>query len=254
MSEVNITLKDVPVLTDEKIFTVTGHGKTVTFKMKLVKAGTFQMGSKKGEDDEKPVHTVTLTKDYYMGETEVTQALWYAVMGQSPTSDGRQWESGYGLGDNYPAYYISYDDCQQFLRRLNELTGEHFRMPTEAEWEYAAKGGQKSRGCEYSGSNTLGDVAWYDENSRETTHSVKTKQANELGLYDMSGNVWEWCSDWYGSYSSSSQTNPTGAVSGSYRVNRGSSWYYIAVLCRSSIRRNSSPSRRDNDLGFRFAL
>jgi formylglycine-generating enzyme required for sulfatase activity len=127
-------------------------------------------------------------------------------------------------------------------------------MPTEAEWEYAAKGGQKSRGCEYSGSNTLGDVAWYDENSRKTTHSVQTKQANELGLYDMSGNVWEWCSDWYGSYSSSSQTNPTGAVSGSDRVNRGGSWDSIAGNCRSSIRGSGSPSYRLSSRGFRFAL
>ncbi len=257
MSEVNITLKNVPA--DEKTFTVTGHGKTVTFKMKLVKAGTFQMGSNTG--DEKPVHSVTLTKDYYMGETEVTQALWYAVMGQSPSS-GDKWESGYGLGDNYPAYYISYDDCQQFLRRLNELTGEHFRMPTEAEWEYAAKGGQKSKGYRYAGSNKIGDVAWYDENSYNLgssnpnygTHAVKTKVANELGLYDMSGNVWEWCSDWYGSYSSSAQTNPTGAVSGSRRVSRGGSWYFDAGRCRASIRNYYSPSYWSFNIGFRFAL
>ncbi len=265
MSEVSITLKNVPVApvtpiaTDEKTFTVTGHGKTVTFKMKLVKAGTFQMGSNTG--DEKPVHSVTLTKDYYMGETEVTQALWYAVMGQSPSS-GDKWESGYGLGDNYPAYYISYDDCQQFLRRLNELTGEHFRMPTEAEWEYAAKGGQKSKGYRYAGSNKIGDVAWYDENSYNLgssnpnygTHAVKTKVANELGLYDMSGNVWEWCSDWYGSYSSSAQTNPTGAVSGSRRVSRGGSWYFDAGRCRASIRNYYSPSYWSFNIGFRFAL
>jgi formylglycine-generating enzyme required for sulfatase activity len=262
MSEVSITLSNVPVLTDEKTFTVTGHGKTVTFKMKLVKAGIFQMGSKKGYDSEKPVHTVTLTKDYYMGETEVTQALWYAVMGQSPTSDGDKWESESGFGDNYPAYYISYDDCQQFLRRLNELTGEHFRMPTEAEWEYAAKGGQKSKGYRYAGSNKIGDVAWYDENSYNLgssnpnygTHAVKTKVANELGLYDMSGNVWEWCSDWYGSYSSSAQTNPTGAVSGSRRVSRGGSWYFDAGRCRASIRNYYSPSYWSFNIGFRFAL
>ena len=253
MSEVSITLSNVPVLTDEKTFTVTGHGKTVTFKMKLVKAGTFQMGSKKGEKDEEPVHTVTLTKDYYMGETEVTQALWYAVMGQSPSS-GDKWESKNGLGDNYPAYNISYNDCKKFLTKLNKLTGEHFRMPTEAEWEYAAKGGQKSRGYEYAGSNRIDDVAWYGNNSGITTHSVKTKQANELGLYDMTGNVWEWCSDWYGGYSSSAQTNPTGAVSRSFRVNRGGSCGHDARRCRSSSRNGDLPSNRYFNMGFRFAL
>lgn len=243
-------------------FTITGHGKTVTFNMKLVEAGTFLMGSESGDSDEMPVHTVTLTKDYYMGETEVTQALWYAVMGQSPTSNGYRWSSDYGIADNYPAYYICYEDCQQFLTKLNQMTGEQFRFPTEAEWEFAAKGGIKSKGYTYAGSNTIGDVALYIENSYDLgypntyygTHAVKIKQPNELGLYDMSGSVWEWCYDWYGSYSASDQTDPIGPTTGSGRVARGGSWSEMATYCRCTIRSNDSPSSRYCSLGFRLAL
>ena len=239
-----------------KTFTVTGNGQTVTFRMKLVEAGTFQMGSTTGESNEQPVHQVTLTKDYYMGETEVTQALWYAVMGQKPTTSyGSQWESSYGLGDNYPAYNVSWNDCQTFITKLNALTGVTFRLPTEAEWEFAAKGGNKSQGYTYAGSNTLGDVAWYSGNSSTKTHEVKGKAPNELGLYDMSGNVWEWCQDWYGTYSSSAQTDPTGAASGSYRLLRGGSWIYDATYCRVAIRFNITPTYRgDYNIGFRLAL
>ncbi len=245
-----------------KNFTVTGNGKTVNFKMIKVEAGTFQMGSDSGDSDEKPVHQVTLTKDYFMGETEVTQGLWYAVMGQSPTSDGSKWSSTSGLGDSNPAYYISYEDCQKFLTKLNQLTGQQFRFPTEAEWEYAAKGGKKSQGYTYAGSNTIGDVAWYTVNSYDKgssnpdygTHEVKTKNANELGLYDMSGNVREWCADWYGSYNNGSQTDPTGPTSGSCRVFRGGSWYSTATYCRVADRSDDSPSYRFGYLGFRLAL
>ena len=236
----------------EQEFTVTGNGKTVTFKMKKVKSGTFQMGST--ASNEKPVHSVTLTKSYYMGETEVTQALWYAVMGQSPTSDGSSWSSSDGLGDNYPAYYISYEDCQQFLAKLNQMTGQKFRFPTEAEWEYAAKGGNKSKGYTYAGSNTIDDVAWYTSNSGSNAHIVKTKAANELGLYDMSGNVWEWCYDWYDSYTSTAQTDPTGATSGSCRVYRGGGWSSAAANCRTAYRDFDTPSSRRNNVGFRLAL
>ncbi len=253
-TEVNLTLNNIPVVMDEKTFTVKGHGKTVTFKMKLVKAGTFQMGSTTGYDNEKPVHSVTLTKDYYMGETEVTQALWYAVMGQSPTSDGSKWESKFGKGDNYPAYNISYEDSKQFLTKLNQMTGQTFRFPTEAEWEFAAKGGTKSKGYMYAGSNTIDDVAWYEKNSGDKTHVVAGKNANELGLYDMSGNVWEWCYDWYGSYSSSAQTNPTGAVSSSRRVDRGGSWRGYATFCRAAFRYSDGPSIHGSTLGLRLAL
>lgn len=239
-----------------RTFTVNGNGKTVTFTMKRVEAGTFQMGGSDSNayDDEKPVHSVTLTQGYYLGETEVTQALWYAVMGQKPT-----WSSSYGVGDNYPAYYISYEDCQTFLSSLNsklssQLLGMKFNFPTEAQWEYAARGGNKSQGYLYAGSNTIGDVAWYTDNSSSKTHEVKGKQANELGLYDMSGNVWEWCYDWYGSYSSGGQTNPTGPSSGSSRVLRGGGWFDVARACRSSLRGFNSPSLRNSHNGFRLAL
>ena len=222
--------------------------------MKLVEAGTFQMGSTTGDSDEAPVHSVTISKDYYMGETEVTQALWEAVTGYSPTSDGYSWSSKDGLGDNYPAYYISYEDVQSFITELNSLTGENFRMPTEAEWEFAARGGNKSKGYKYCGSNTIGDVAWYSKNTRSKTNAVKTKAANELGIYDMSGNVWEWCSDWYGKYDSRAQTDPTGPTIGDRRVNRGGGWSYGAGACRCDNRVGSTPSYRDYCLGVRLAL
>ena len=234
----------------DRTFTVGG----VTFKMKLVEAGTFQMGST-DYSDEQPIHSVTITKNYYIGETEVTQALWKAVTGNSPTADGSAWSSTCGLGDNYPAYLISYEDVQSFITKLNSMTGERFRMPTEAEWEFAARGGNKSKGYTYSGSNTIEDVAWYTYNSSSKTHIVKTKAANELGIYDMSGNVWEWCSDWYGSYSSSAQTDPTGPATGTYRVRRGGSWGGgYATSCRCASRDNNAPSSRYSNIGFRLAL
>ncbi len=240
----------VKVIKETRTFTVGG----VTFTMKLVEAGTFQMGGT-GNYEGKPIHSVTISKDYYMGETEVTQALWKAVTGYSPTSDVYySWSSTYGLGDNYPAYYISYEDVQSFITKLNDLTGENFRMPTEAEWEFAARGGNKSKGYTYSGSNIIGDVAWYNGNSSSKTHAVKTKAANELGIYDMSGNVWEWCSDWKGTYSSSAQTDPTGPTTGTNRMFRGGSWYDIAEGCRCANRSYGIPSLRSHNLGVRLAL
>ena len=241
--------------------TYTANG--VSFTMVGVEGGTFQMGSTDSDayDSEKPVHQVTVSS-FSIGQTEVTQALWYAVMGQKPTSGGSQWSSTYGLGDNRPAYYVSWDDCQEFITKLNQITGQQFRLPTEAEWEYAARGGNKSKGYKYSGSNTIGDVAWYWDNipsqtsgnSGYGTQPVATKQANELGIYDMSGNVWEWCSDWYGSYSSSAQTNPTGPTSGSNRVFRGGCWINYAGDCRVAFRGINTPSCRSNDVGLRLAL
>lgn len=239
---------------ENRVFTVNG----VSFTMVPVKAGTFTMGATAEQqnpyDSEKPTHQVTLTNDYYMGETEVTQALWHAVTGYSPTASGSSWSLDRGKGDNYPAYYISYEDVLSFLTKLNNLTGETFRMPTEAEWEYAARGGNKSKGYQYSGSNTLNEVAWYTENSSNQTHAVKTKLANELGLYDMSGNVYEWCSDWKGSYSSSSQTDPVGASSDSYRVYRGGSWDSSSRYCRVAYRGGNTPSFRNSIFGIRLAL
>lgn len=240
---------------ENRVFTVNG----VSFTMVPVKAGTFTMGATAEQqdpgNDEKPTHQVTLTNDYYMGETEVTQALWEAVTGYSPTVSGSSWSSAKGIGNNYPAYYVSYEDVLSFLSKLNSLTGETFRMPTEAEWEYAARGGNKSKGYQYSGSNTLGDVAWYRDNSNSMTHVVKAKLPNEFGLYDMSGNVWEWCSDWYSdTYSSSSQIDPVGASSGSYRVIRGGGWYNSAGGCRVANRDGDAPSRHNDGIGFRLAL
>ena len=221
----------------------------ISIEMVKVEAGTFMMGAtsemKDPYDDEKPVHQVTLTNDYYMGKYEVTQALWQAVMGSNPSEY---------KGDNRPVETVSWNDCQEFISKLNSMTGRKFRLPTEAEWEYAAYGGKKSRSYQYSGSSNITDVAWYDGNSGSRTHPVGTKQANELGIYDMTGNVLEWCSDWYDSYSSSSQANPAGADSGSVRVRRGGSCYSSARYCRLSCRNNSSPDERFSGLGLRLAL
>ena len=229
----------------DKTFTV----DNVSFTMKPVIGGTFTMGatSEQGSDaydDEKPAHQVTLSS-YYIGETEVTQALWQAIMGSNPSRF---------KGSNLPVEQVSWNDCQEFITKLNAMTGQKFRLPTEAEWEYAARGGNKSKGYKYSGSNNIDDVAWYYGNSGSNTHAVKTKQPNELGIYDMSGNVWEWCSDWMGSYSSNAQTNPTGPSTGSNRVYRGGSWHSFAGYCRVSYRNFDAPDDRSYLLGLRLAL
>ena len=227
-----------------KVFTVNG----VSFKMIAVKGGTFTMGATSeqtgAESDESPTHSVTLS-DYYIGETEVTQELWNAVMGSNPS---------YFTGNmQRPVEMVSWNDCQTFISRLNELTGETFRLPTEAQWEYAARGGNQAQGRLYSGSNTIDDVAWYTSNSSSTTHPVKTKAPNELGIYDMSGNVLEWCSDWYDSYSSAAQTDPTGPSTGSYRVRRGGSWGHSATYCRVAHRSLCPPALVNGDTGLRLA-
>ncbi|MGM9712614.1 MAG: bifunctional serine/threonine-protein kinase/formylglycine-generating enzyme family protein [Prevotella sp.] len=228
----------------EKTFTVGG----VTFIMMPVQGGTFTMGAtseqQSPDSDEKPTHRVSLSS-YYIGKYEVTQALWKAVMGSNPS----KWK-----GDNLPVEQVSWDDCQTFLRKLNAMTGKNFRLPTEAEWEYAARGGNRSRGYQYSGSNNLSNVAWYDDNSGSKTHPVGTKAPNELGIYDMSGNVWEWCQDWYGNYTSSAQTNPTGSSSGSCRVDRGGSWLSHAWDCRVAYRLDDAPDNGSINLGLRLAL
>ena len=240
----------------------------ISIEMVKVEAGTFMMGAtsemKEPYDNEKPVHQVTLTNDYYMGKYEVTQALWQAVMGNNPShfkgdslsvKTGRLWQA---LMDKcyveiLPVEMVSWNDCQEFISKLNSLTGRKFRLPTEAEWEYAARGGQKSRGNQYSGSSKVYDVAWYNTNK---IHPVGTKQANELGICDMSGNVSEWVQDWFGSYGSSSQTNPIGASNGTQRVYRGGSRYDIARNCRLSCRFGGSQNNcyRSDILGLRLAL
>ena len=211
--------------------------------MVYVSGGTFIMGGDESSD-QTPTHSVTLSS-YYICKYEVTQALWRAVMGSNPSKF---------KGDNLPVEQVSWNDCQTFINRLNSYTGRNFRLPTEAEWEFAARGGNYSRRYKYSGSNYIGDVAWYTDNSGNRTHPVGTKQANELGLYDMSGNVWEWCSDWYGSYSSYSQSNPTGATSGFGRVERGGNWCGLARYCCSSHRSYYAPGNSFDALGLRLVL
>ena len=215
--------------------------------MVQVEGGRFQMGGtpEQGSDAndwEKPVHEVTLS-DYYMGKYEVRQSEWEAVMGNNPS---------YFKGDDLPVENVSWEDCHEFIGRLNALTGLSFKLPTEAQWEYAARGGSLSKSYKFSGSNDLEEVGWYGSNSGNYTHRVGEKQPNELGLYDMSGNVWEWCEDWYGDYSSDSQSDPIGAVSGSFRVYRGGSRNSGARLCRVSYRLYNAPNRRNSFLGFRL--
>ncbi len=220
----------------------------VKFTMVKVDGGTFMMGAtpeqEEPDSDETPVHQVTLPP-YYIGETEVTQELWQAVMGSNPSKF---------KGKNLPVENISWNDCQEFVRKLSRQTGLKFRLPTEAEWEYAARGGNKSLGYQYSGSNNIDDVACYVGNSSSSTHAVKTKQPNELGIYDMSGNVWEWCQDWHVSYSAEFQTNPTGSSVGLLRVERGGSWCDNAGNCRVANRDNGDSVSRDYGLGLRLVL
>ena len=229
---------------ENKVYTVNG----VSFTMVAVKGGTFTMGATaeqtEADSDEFPTHSVTLS-DYYIGETEVTQELWQAVMGSNP--------SNFTGNMQRPVEKVSWNDCQTFITKLNELTGESFALPTEAQWEYAARGGKSTKGYLYSGSNSIADVAWYSGNSSNYTHPVKSKSPNELGLYDMSGNVYERCADWYGSYSSTSQTNPVGPITGSYRVLRGGSWDYNAARCRIANRDDSRPTSASYSCGLRLA-
>ena len=237
----------------------TFYANGVSFDMVEVRGGTFRMGatSEQGSDvsrDEKPVHSVTLS-GYYIGKTEVTQELWQAVMGTTLTDFASQLGvCTYGVGDDYPMYFISWDDCKEFIGMLNEITQMNFRLPTEAEWEFACRGGNNSRGYKYSGSNYIDNVAWYDGNSGDTTHPVATKLPNELGIYDMSGNVDEWCNDWYGDYSSGAQTNPKGPYDGSHRVHRGGNMLNNARFCCSSFRTYFSPTTCFSILGLRLAL
>ena len=233
--------------TFKTILSLTVNG--VSFEMVYVEGGTFDMGatSEQGSDaydDEYPVHSVTLS-DYYIGRCEVTQELWEAVMGSNLS---------WFKGAQNPVESVRGAFCQGFINKLNSLTGRTFRLPTEAEWEYAARGGNKSRHYKYSGSDNIDDVAWHYGNSGGETHEVGTKTANELGIYDMSGNVWEWCSDRYGGYSAGSQTNPQGPSSGMDLVLRGGSWDNDARVCRVSNRGRYDPyiSRRYD--GFRLVL
>lgn len=242
-------LKRVKPHLKTETFTVKG----VSFKMVHVKGGTFMMGADGGDggafSDEKPAHEVTLS-DYWMGETQVTQALWRAVIGWNP--------SGFKGGQNLPVESVSWEDCQTFIRRLNDLTGKRFHLPTEAQWEFAARGGSlgKYNHYQYAGSNNIFDVAWFEGNSKGKTHPVREHEPNELGLFDMSGNVFEWCNDGYNEdyYLNSPTVDPTGPVRTSYRVRRGGSWRSGSRSCRVSYRNYSASTITSSDLGLRLAL
>ena len=225
----------------------------VTFRMIKVKGGTFQMGASEElatNEDQKPAHSVTLS-DFYIAETEVTQELYKAVMDSKYDAYSTPWNSTLGIGDDYPAYMQSWGSGY-FLSALNELTGLSFRLPTEAEWEFAARGGNESGNYRFAGGDYLWDLGWYRENCQVDWpyeyateygyHLVKDKYPNELGLYDMSGNVPEWCSDWYGPYGSSAQTNPTGPSNGSERVLRGGDFTSTEDECTVFYREKSDPS------------
>ena len=245
----------------------------VAFEMTEVEGGSFLMGAQRDDAtlprydqdamfDETPVHTVVLS-DYAIGTYPVTQELWFAVMHAQPTED-KLWysENGYGIG--YPAYYINYGDATAFVAALNDSLhasgqiseGDFFRLPTEAEWEYAARGGQASKGYKYAGSDTPSEVAWYAQNSPTQTQIVGQKRPNELGLYDMSGNVLEWCSDYYGDYTADEQTDPTGAASNrsDYRVVRGGCYARQEHILRTSCRLYERADRRLNYVGMRLVL
>ncbi|GHT20298.1 hypothetical protein AGMMS4957_06770 [Bacteroidia bacterium] len=222
--------------------------------MITVAGGKFTMGAtaeqvSDADSDEQPAHEVTLSS-YAIGKYEVTQKLWQDVMGSNPSLF---------KGDDLPVECVSWKDVQTFLDKLNLQTGKTYRLPTEAEWEYAARGGNKSKGYKYSGSNTLNDVAWYVENSYDLgkgTHAVGKKRPNELGIHDMSGNVWEWCSDWYDYYSGDAQTDPVGDTEGlsESHVNRGGARDESTKYCRVSSRGTNRPTMRDSSLGFRLVL
>ncbi len=211
--------------------------------MVFVKGGYFLMGSNELED-EKPIHKVWVD-DFYICKYEVRQKKWMKLMGNNPS---------YFKGDDLPVECVNWNDVQIYIRKLNKKTGRKYRLPTEAEWEYAARGGNMSKSYKFSGGNNLDEVAWYFSNSENKTHPVGTKEPNELGLYDMSGNVWDWCSDWYDNdyYKYSPERNPKGAIGGSKRSLRGGSWDYSDYSCGSSVRGYSNPDVRYSVIGFRI--
>lgn len=236
-------------------------------EMIFVQGGTFPRGDRIGigESDELPLHDVTVS-DFYIGKFEVTQGEWEGLMGSNPAHD-------WGVGPNYPVYYVSWYAAVEYCNALSNLEGlvpcysingtdvswdlteNGYRLPTEAEWEYAARGGvNHPDNYKYSGTtDSLEDYAWYDSNSAPTTHEVGSKLPNQLGIYDMSGNLWEWCWDWYGAYTTESQTNPSGPESGIERIRRGGNWGYDAYNCRVANRYDYDPSTSSLINGFRLA-
>ncbi|MCL2073049.1 MAG: formylglycine-generating enzyme family protein [Marinilabiliaceae bacterium] len=230
-------------------------------EMVHVYGATFTMGCTNEhvsncDSDEKPTHQVTVSS-FDISKYPITQGQWKAVMGttiQDQRDKVNPKNPLKGEGDNFPMYYVSYDDAQEFIVRLNELTGKNYRLPTEAEWEFAARGGVKTNAHKYSGDNFLNNVAWSKDKSGGTTHPVGTKKPNQLEIFDLSGNVWEWCSDWYGNYSTAAKLDPQGATSGFRRVARGGSWNSPATDCRTSKRGFGNPDQRNDTFGFRIVL
>lgn len=260
ISKTNTTITlNAPKTKLPPILPITVRGQT--FNMIRVEGGTFSMGAtdeQGGEafGSEKPVHTVTLST-YFIAETEVTQALWYAVMGTSVRDQRDKNEPNgliYGVGQDFPMFYVTYNDCLQFIQKLNEITKQTFRLPTEAEWEFAARGGNNAKATKFAGSDKLDEVGWFNENSENFTHLVRQKLPNELGLYDMSGNVWEWCQDWYAPYIASPQTDPIGPQSAVSRVVRGGCFFAGATKNRVSYRYCYSPTYSSNFIGLRLVL
>lgn len=230
--------------------TLTAAG--VDFTLVRVEPGTFRMGANEGDDQaydrEKPAHQVTLTQPYYIATTEVTQELYAAVAGSNP--------SYFGGEAGLPVEQVSYTDALAFCEQLSELTGRTVTLPTEAQWEYAARGGHKAPATPtlYAGGDDPDAVAWWNGNSDSKTHPVAGKAANALGLYDMTGNVWEWCLDWFGTYTADAVSDPQGPSTGSFRVFRGGGWGSDAQGCRLSYRFSSTPDLRINALGFRVVV
>ena len=241
---------EVCVYPDTLRVTVNG----VSLNMRHVIGGSFVMGGQNTNPAapsydlnayswEGPLHKVTVS-DFYIAETEVTQALWKAVMENNPS---------HFVGDDLPVETVSWIDCNQFINALNELSEYHFYLPTEAQWEFAARGGKLNHGYKFSGSNNLDAVAWYSNNA-DSTHAVATKRPNELGLYDMSGNVMEWCSDYFGAYPETAQEDPAGPETGNERVIRGGSWGNVSNLSRVSFRDYYYGDKSNDNLGFRLAM
>lgn len=240
--EKNVSFADRNLETDPKVL------DQIATNMVAVEGGEFLMGAgpddAEADTDERPQHLVKLD-GFHISRYPVTQAQWVAVMGNNP--------SYFSGCDDCPVEQVSWNDIQDFIRKLNQQTGKNYRLPTEAEWEFAARGGNLSKGYRYAGSDDLSSVAWYLDNSGGKTRAVGQKQANELGIYDMSGNVWEWCEDWSGDYSSSAQTNPKGPLNGERRVLRGDS-FDDAVDCRVSLRGDGGPDEDCSNVGFRLVL
>ena len=230
--------------------------QTATYpEMVTVEGGTFTMGDEHGEGaaNEQPTHQVTL-KSFKIAKTETTVAQWRAFC--NATGRAMPEAPSWGWINSHPIVNVSWDDAVAYTDWLSEKMDADYRLPTEAEWEYAAKGGKLSKGTKYSGGRSLDNAGWYDSNSGRQTQAVATKNSNELGIYDMSGNVWEWCKDWYGEdyYKSSPATNPKGPTSGEHRVLRGGCWFFDATVCRVACRIHRPPSYGNNFRGFRVVL